>query len=63
TMDKIRKALNGHRSESPSYEPLNPDADGHTGHEANVQDTRQPASSWLEYTIFLLLGVSMLWAW
>ncbi|KAL9598045.1 MAG: hypothetical protein Q9219_004739 [cf. Caloplaca sp. 3 TL-2023] len=59
-MDKIRKALNGRRTSSPAYEPL-PDANGHEGHDA--PSGNHALFSWLEYSIFLLLGVSMLWAW
>ncbi|KAL8735735.1 MAG: hypothetical protein Q9181_002698 [Wetmoreana brouardii] len=62
-MDKIRKALHGQRPLSPSYEPLNTDANAHTGEESSKTDPPQPASSWLEYAIFVFLGVAMLWAW
>lgn len=55
-MDKIRKALKRRRNSSPSYEPL---GDGQDGTSA----APQAGFSWLEYGIFFLLGVSMLWAW
>ncbi|GAD95619.1 nucleoside transporter family [Paecilomyces variotii No. 5] len=53
---------------SPEYEPLRDEAqvdelddDVSVSHD----EARQPASgfSWLEYSIFLLLGIAMLWAW
>ncbi|KAI4171085.1 MAG: hypothetical protein LQ343_004497 [Gyalolechia ehrenbergii] len=58
-MDRIRNALNGRRNSSPSYAPLGDGQDG----DANTAKAPNPAFSWLEYGIFLLLGVSMLWAW
>ncbi|KAL8949766.1 MAG: hypothetical protein Q9222_004145 [Ikaeria aurantiellina] len=61
-MDKIRKALTRERPSSPSYEPLNPESNGHINEESQ-STTTSPTFSWLEYSIFLLLGISMLWAW
>lgn len=55
-MERIRKALKQRRS--PAYEPLDDDSDSN-----EPQRARKPRFSWLEYSIFLLLGVSMLWAW
>lgn len=55
-MERIRNALKQRRS--PAYEPLGDDSDGNEPRRA-----RKPRFSWLEYSIFLLLGVSMLWAW
>ncbi|KAL9071958.1 MAG: hypothetical protein Q9161_003890 [Pseudevernia consocians] len=55
-MERIRNALKQRRS--PAYEPLNDDSDSN-----EPQRVRKPRFSWLEYSIFLLLGVSMLWAW
>lgn len=55
-MERIHKALK--RSSSASYEPLTSDLeDDHPKPSSN-----QPFS-WLEYSIFLFLGISMLWAW
>ena len=56
TMERIRNALK--QRHSPAYEPLNDDSDSN-----GPQRARKPRFSWLEYSIFLLLGVSMLWAW
>ncbi|KAL9577063.1 MAG: hypothetical protein Q9212_006615, partial [Teloschistes hypoglaucus] len=62
-MDKVRQALQGRRPVSPSYERLDADADGHHhDNELDDTDSPRPASSWVEYGIFLLLGVAMLWA-
>lgn len=54
-MERARKALR--RRASLVYEPLD---DGAGGGQAHPHKQR---FSWLEYFIFLLLGVSMLWAW
>ncbi|KAJ5126052.1 hypothetical protein N7448_005361 [Penicillium atrosanguineum] len=54
-MDRVRRLI----SESPAYEPL----------EGSVEDgdhddpRRPPQFSRLEYSIFFLLGMAMLWAW
>ena len=55
-MERFREAIKQRRS-SPSYEPLD---DGTDGEQHSKNGTR---FSWLEYGIFLLLGISMLWAW
>ncbi len=62
-MDRVRKALKGQRPRSPSYEPLNAEANGLDGDESGPAYAHPAHSSWLNYAIFLLLGVSMLWAW
>ncbi|KAI4137724.1 MAG: hypothetical protein LQ341_005013 [Variospora aurantia] len=59
-MDRLRKALPGQRPASPSYKPLD---DGQDSDESYDPTSPRSASSWVEYAIFLLLGVSMLWAW
>ncbi|KAI7187869.1 nucleoside transporter family [Hortaea werneckii] len=56
-LDRLRKAWKGEQE----YEPL---ANGNTEGGAPDQTSgKQRAFSWIEYSIFLLLGVSMLWAW
>lgn len=57
-MDRVRNALKQWRS-SPTYEPLDDGSDTPENHQR--QHTQR--FSWLEYAIFLLLGISMLWAW
>lgn len=59
-MDKIRRALHRQRPGSPSYEPLD---NGQESDEPTGPKDPQSAFSWFEYAIFLLLGISMLWAW
>jgi len=56
-MDKLRKLWNGEQA----YEPLEDgtaEANGHTQH-----TKKEGGFSYVEYSIFLVLGVSMLWAW
>lgn len=55
-MERIRNTLKQWRS--PAYEPLDDDSDSN-----DPRGMRKLRFSWLEYSIFLLLGVSMLWAW
>lgn len=51
----------------PDYEPLHNDRERDDG---SIQDdlegddtTSESPFSWVEYSIFLLLGIAMLWAW
>ncbi len=55
-MERIRNAIRQRRS-SPSYQALD---DGDNDERHRQENLR---FSWLEYSIFLLLGISMLWAW
>ena len=56
-MERVRAWLG-----EPSYEPIDGDVAEET--EARAQATDNKATfSWAEYFVFLLLGVSMLWAW
>ena len=57
-MERIRKMFS---KTAPAYEPLeggSVDTDGE-----GIDDFKKSTFSWLEYSIFLLLGVAMLWAW
>ncbi|KAL9128635.1 MAG: hypothetical protein Q9217_002731 [Psora testacea] len=56
-MERLRNALK-QRLSSPAYEPLDDGSGNDPGHRA-----QKKRLSWLEYYIFLLLGISMLWAW
>lgn len=56
-MERVRNALTPRR-QSPAYKPL----DDGSGNDPR-RDGRKGRFSWLEYSIFLLLGISMLWAW
>lgn len=55
-MERIRDAIKQRRS-SPSYQALEEDEDDRHHEDQALR------FSWLEYSIFLLLGISMLWAW
>ena len=61
-MDRVKKYL----SRRQSYEQIDriggvQDTDG-THYEVENDKAEQPFS-WLEYSVFLLQGVAMLWAW
>ena len=55
-MDRVRRALSWRPENPPAYESLDDDPDG-------PKRAHKTRFSWLDYSIFLLLGVSMLWAW
>jgi solute carrier family 29 (equilibrative nucleoside transporter), member 1/2/3 len=62
-MDRIRNAF---RSKL-SYAPINPEAqddesESHDGSNESIIP-EETSFSWIEYSIFTLLGVAMLWAW
>jgi equilibrative nucleoside transporter 1/2/3 len=65
-MDRVRKALGRqHSSTSTSeYEPLtgNEEATPLEG-STQLEGQHELPFSWVEYSIFALLGVAMLWAW
>ncbi|KAH9819344.1 nucleoside transporter [Teratosphaeria destructans] len=61
-MDRLRRLF----KQEPAYQPLE---DGMTENDSSLPSTappsphKRPTFSYIEYSIFLLLGVSMLWAW
>ncbi|MCJ1252921.1 hypothetical protein MMC24_000727 [Lignoscripta atroalba] len=59
-MDRIFRALKRRRP-SQSYEPLEGGSVSEDG--TSLAPWPKTRFSWLEYYIFLLLGISMLWAW
>ncbi|RYO75618.1 hypothetical protein DL766_005570 [Monosporascus sp. MC13-8B] len=63
-MNRIRSFLPRNKTDEPEYEPLNDESQSHEGRLSshNVADGVLPFS-WVEYGIFTLLGVAMLWAW
>ena len=62
-MDRIRSLI----APRVHYEPIENEADSVSvleGDEANEGEAVLSSTfSWLEYSIFLLLGIAMLWAW
>ena len=57
-MERVRETIKQWRS-LPNYEAL----DDGTDSPQSRQRKHTQRLSWLEYAIFLLLGISMLWAW
>jgi hypothetical protein len=51
------------KSDAPTYEPLPGGSEGQDSPPVESADAKEAQFSWIEYAIFLLLGVSMLWAW
>jgi len=60
---------NGELARRSEYEPLNasdldaPGRDSLDLQDSTVLPAAEPPFSWLEYSIFILLGIAMLWAW
>lgn len=61
-MDRVRKALRRRHSTASEYEPLTGSEEPTVLEGSTVLDHELPFS-WIEYAIFTLLGVAMLWAW
>jgi solute carrier family 29 (equilibrative nucleoside transporter), member 1/2/3 len=60
-MDRIR-SLFANKVEEQEYAPLRVDTEDSDAE--TLTSLREPAPfSWMEYLVFLLLGVAMLWAW
>ncbi|KAK7530187.1 nucleoside transporter family [Phyllosticta citribraziliensis] len=57
-MDRMRKLFG---QEEQAYEPLEGGSVAQDGE--RPEDDEKKSFTWLEYSIFLLLGVAMLWAW
>lgn len=67
-MDLLRKARRSFlRSEEEdgavdaSYQPLEGGSEGLNGQP--IEHPSQQEFSWIDYSIFMLLGIAMLWAW
>lgn len=60
-MDRLRSLFRPR----PDYEPLQNDTERDDDNEHDYVDVSADESpfSWVEYSIFLLLGIAMLWAW
>lgn len=59
-MDRLRKLWQGEQSYEPIEDSTHDDDDPS---QPTITTSKTPSFSWVDYTIFLLLGVSMLWAW
>ena len=59
-MDRIR-SLFAREDAQVSYEPLEGGSERPDGE--RIEPSEDQVFSWTDYTIFLLLGVAMLWAW
>ena len=61
-MDRLKDLFRS----TPAYEPIGDpqqEDDSDSISEETQREVDGPAFSWVEYSIFLLLGVAMLWAW
>ena len=62
-MERIRNALRWRPGASAAYEPLNEDADAESSDTESTVKPHGTSFSWLDYATFIVVGVSMLWAW
>ncbi len=61
-MDRLKDLFRS----TPAYEPIHDQQhveDSDSVSEETQREAEGPGFSWVEYSIFLLLGVAMLWAW
>ncbi|KAB8648490.1 hypothetical protein FH972_026146 [Carpinus fangiana] len=58
-MDRLRAFLKPQQA----YEPIDEDAADSQRGEAATHSNRSSPFSWVQYSIFFLLGIAMLWAW
>lgn len=67
TMDRIKSIFNTpKKGDEEEYEPLTDDSgtiEGSTSSFFEQEDDGETPFSWIEYLIFALIGVAMLWAW
>lgn len=59
-MDRLRNFF-GSDTPEQAYEPIEGGSERPDGE--RIEDTESPKFSWTDYSVFLLLGVAMLWAW
>ena len=60
-MDRIKAFFSRKKVDAEEYEPLTDDSA--TLEESTYEAQEENPFSWLEYWIFLIIGVAMLWAW
>jgi solute carrier family 29 (equilibrative nucleoside transporter), member 1/2/3 len=58
-MERIRRLFT--QQQAPAYEPLEGGSEGLDGEQ--IPHPQEQQYSWINYGVFLLLGVAMLWAW
>lgn len=61
-MDRIRALFAPKKGNEQEYEPLT-DESGALDESGYLPGREEVPFSWLEYSIFALIGVAMLWAW
>lgn len=61
-MDRLKNFLAPVKATDEEYEPLADDSSLTLEEEGEIYEDQAPFS-WIEYAIFVLIGVAMLWAW
>lgn len=62
-MDRIRSLFRKREEYQEEYQPLNDESPEHNDRSSEHSESHYIPFSWIEYGIFALLGVAMLWAW
>ncbi|KAI0840604.1 nucleoside transporter-domain-containing protein [Hypoxylon sp. FL0890] len=62
-MDRVRALFKKREDDLEEYEPLTEESQSPEGPLEPTEDDDVIPFSWIEYSIFALLGVAMLWAW
>ena len=60
-MEALKSAFKGRRASTAAYEPI--EGENENGESTASRASLKPRFSWIEYSIFVLLGIAMLWAW
>lgn len=63
-MNRVKNAFSRRLSSASEYEPLTGPEEATTLEGSAVLDGQDETPfSWMEYSVFAILGVAMLWAW
>lgn len=60
-MEALKSAFKGRRASNTAYEPIGGESENGEG--TTSQASFKPRFSWIDYSIFVLLGIAMLWSW
>lgn len=62
-MDRFRSLFRKREEDQEEYQPLNDESQYDNEQSSEQEESHYIPFSWIEYGIFALLGVAMLWAW
>ncbi len=65
-IDRLKDLFSPRKAEREEYAPLNAEGSLHVDEDSSFfegESEEEAPFSWVEYAVFALLGVAMLWAW